>query len=157
MTGRQDLLDAADRSVASSEKAFDAALRHRAFPPGVGSLLAGSLTITRAGFAPAGEQRLAVIASGDLLRLLDAPIWLSHEAGTGRCTSVTVGQASAIRLMDAAPAWLEPVSTTQHTRRAKAYGSAVITRLTSSPNGAIPVVGAMVPMSWARCTSYAPK
>ncbi len=32
-------------------------------------------------------------------------------------------------------------------------GSAVITRLTSSPNGAIPVIGAMVPMSRARCTS----
>lgn len=80
-------------------------------------------------------------------------IWLSHEAWTGRCASVTVGQARASLRMDAAPAWLEPLSTTQNTRRAEAYGSAVITRRTRSPNGAIPVVGAMVPMSCARCTS----
>jgi len=80
-------------------------------------------------------------------------IWLSHEACTGRCTKVAVGQASCIRRIDACPAWEEPLSTTQNTRFAEAYGSLVITWRTSSVNGAIPVVGSTRPIRWARCTS----
>ena len=44
----------------------------------------------------------------------------------------------------AAPACEEPLSTTQNTRRADAYGSWLITWSTSSVNGAMPVVGATV-------------
>jgi len=38
------------------------------------------------------------------------------------------------------------LSTIQNTRFALAYGSMLITFVTSSPNGAIPVVGATVPI-----------
>ena len=39
-------------------RAFDAALRRRAFPPGAGSLLPGPLAATRTGLAPAGDDEL---------------------------------------------------------------------------------------------------
>jgi len=80
-------------------------------------------------------------------------IGLSHEACMGRWTRVAVGQACSIRRMDACPAWEEPLSTTQNTRLADAYGSVLMTLLTRAANGAIPVVGATVPIRWARCTS----
>ena len=47
----------------------------------------------------------------------------------------------------------EPLSAIQNTRRAEAYGSAVITWFTRAANGAIPVVGSTRPISRARCTS----
>src|SRR6266545_630758 len=49
---------ATDRPVAPPSWAFDAALRRRAFPPDAGSLLPGSLAITRTGLAPAGDDEL---------------------------------------------------------------------------------------------------
>src|SRR5271166_3735675 len=58
LTTRQASLDASDRSVAPPNRAFDAALRPRAFPPEAGSLLPGLLTATRAGLAPAGDDEL---------------------------------------------------------------------------------------------------
>ena len=39
-------------------RAFDAALRHRAFPPDAGSLLPGPLAATRTGLAPASDDEL---------------------------------------------------------------------------------------------------
>src|SRR5579859_4524313 len=67
--------------------------------------------------------------------------WLSQDAWTGRCTRTAFGQAAAVRSMDARPRCEEPLSAIQYTRRAEAYGSAVITWLTRAVNGAIPVVG----------------
>ena len=79
-------------------------------------------------------------------------IWFNHDACTGRCTRVAVGHAAAMRWIDAVPACEEPLSTTQNTRRAEAYGSVVITCSTSAANGMIPVVGSTRPISCARCT-----
>jgi len=45
------------------------------------------------------------------------------------------------------------LSTIQNTRSAEAYGSVVITCSTSAVNGAIPVLGAIRPISCAWCTS----
>src|SRR6266536_3559586 len=59
LTTRQASLDAAVRTVASPYRAFDAALRRRAFPPDAGSLLPGLLAATRTGLAPAGGGELA--------------------------------------------------------------------------------------------------
>jgi hypothetical protein len=59
LTTRQASLDAADRTVAPTKVAFDAALRRRAFPPDAGSLLPGLLAATRTGLAPAGGGELA--------------------------------------------------------------------------------------------------
>src|SRR4051794_23952212 len=50
--------DAADRSIAPPERALDAALRPRAFPPETGSLLPGLLAATRTGPSPAGDDEL---------------------------------------------------------------------------------------------------
>ena len=47
-------------------------------------------------------------------------IWLSQEAWTGRCTSWAVGHAWRIRSIERCPAWEEPLSTIQNTRRAEA-------------------------------------
>jgi hypothetical protein len=47
-------------------------------------------------------------------------IWLIQDAWIGRCTSVAVGQAVLMRSTEACPAWLEPLSTIQNTRRAEA-------------------------------------
>src|SRR5713226_9685854 len=58
LTTRQASLDASDRSVAPPDRAFDAALRPRAFPPEAGSLLPGLLTATRTGPSPAGDDEL---------------------------------------------------------------------------------------------------
>ena len=58
LTTRQASLDASDRSVAPPVRAFDAALRPRAFPPEAGSLLPGLLTATRTGPSPAGDDEL---------------------------------------------------------------------------------------------------
>ena len=60
LTTRQASLDAADRSVASPARAFDAGLRHRAFPPDTASLLPGLLAATRTGLPPAGDDELAM-------------------------------------------------------------------------------------------------
>jgi len=39
-------------------RAFDAALRRRAFPPDTGSLLPGPLAATRTGLSPVGDDEL---------------------------------------------------------------------------------------------------
>src|SRR5487761_242416 len=62
-TRRQDSRNAADRPVAPSNEAFDTALRRQAFPPDAGSLLPGSLAITRTGLPPAGGCKLATTRS----------------------------------------------------------------------------------------------
>jgi hypothetical protein len=59
LSTRQASLDAADRTVAPTNVAFDAALRRRAFPPDAGGLLPGLLAATRTGLAPAGGDELA--------------------------------------------------------------------------------------------------
>jgi len=58
LTTRQPSLYAADRTVASSNEAFDTGLRHRAFPPDAAGLLQGSLTTTLTGLTPAGGDKL---------------------------------------------------------------------------------------------------
>ena len=58
LTTRQASLNASDRSVAPPNRALDAALRPRAFPPEAGSLLPGLLTATRTGPSPAGDDEL---------------------------------------------------------------------------------------------------
>jgi hypothetical protein len=60
LTTRQASRDAADRSVAPPDGAFDAGLRRRAFPPGAASLLPGLLAATRTGLAPAGDDELVM-------------------------------------------------------------------------------------------------
>ncbi len=58
---------------------------------------------------------------------------------------------------EAAPRCELPLSTTQNTRLAEAYGSLPITWATRRLNGAMPVVGAQRPNSLAWCTSQAAK
>src|SRR6266540_3502450 len=57
--------------------------------------------------------------------------------------------------MEDSPRWEGPLSTTQNTRRAEAYGSWAMTSPTSRPKGAIPVCSSHRPKSLARCTSHA--
>jgi hypothetical protein len=78
---------------------------------------------------------------------------LSQEAWIGRWTRVAVGQVAFIRSIEAAPLWEEPLSTTQNTCRAEAYGSVFITWVTRSVKGEIPVLGAMLPITRAWWTS----
>jgi len=80
-------------------------------------------------------------------------VWFSHDAWTGRCASVAVGQEARIRSIERCPLWEEPLSTTQNTRLAEAYGSVVITFSTSSLKGSMPVLAAMEPITWAWWTS----
>jgi hypothetical protein len=54
-----------------------------------------------------------------------------------------------MRSIERAPLWDEPLSTTQNTRRAEAYGSVVMTWATSFSKGSIPVLGAMWPSTRA--------
>jgi hypothetical protein len=65
------------------------------------------------------------------------------------------GQAVAIRAIEAAPRWEDPLSTIQDTRLALAYGSVVITCWTRRENGAIPVVSSHRPVTRPRWTSQA--
>jgi hypothetical protein len=46
-----------------------------------------------------------------------------------------------------------PLSTTQSTRRAEAYGAVVMTAVIRSAKGSIPLLGAVAPITRARCTS----
>src|SRR5262249_54288513 len=73
-------LDAADRSVAPSNEAFDAGLQRQAFPPDVASLLPGSLATTWAGLAPAGGDELTGYALSDHPAHLH-PVFLSVPSG----------------------------------------------------------------------------
>jgi hypothetical protein len=106
---------------------------------------------------PRGERvRVAGVRGLDHLALEDGEDdldWFGHEACTGRCTRTAFGQAAAIRSIEAWPRWDDPLPAAQNTRRAGAYGSAVITWFTKAVNGAIPVVGSTRPISRARCTS----
>lgn len=82
-------------------------------------------------------------------------VWLSHDAWMGRCTSLAVGQALAIRLTEACPRWDEPLSATKNTRRAEASSSVVMTCSTSRENGTIPLVSSQRPSTRAWWTSSA--
>lgn len=69
------------------------------------------------------------------------------------CTMTALGNWSASRSTATWPRCEEPLSTTQSTRLAEAYGSAVITCSTRAANGAIPVVSSQRPNTRAWCTS----
>jgi hypothetical protein len=58
ITGRQDSHHATDRPLAHPQRALDAGLRHRAFPPDAASLLPGALAPTGTGLPPAGRCEL---------------------------------------------------------------------------------------------------
>jgi len=58
LTTLQTSRHAADRPVAPPYRAFDAGLRHRAFPPDAASLLPGLLAATRTGLTPASDDEL---------------------------------------------------------------------------------------------------
>src|SRR5712691_10341416 len=58
-----------------------------------------------------------------------------------------------MRSMAAWPRWEEPLSTTQNTRLALAYGSTLMTCSTRRANGAMPVVGSQRPNTLPRWTS----
>ena len=73
-----------------------------------------------------------------------APACTSRRSGTP-CSSAR----------PSAPRCDEPLSTTQYTRAALAYGSLAITCATSRPNGSIPVLASIRPITLPRCTSQA--
>jgi hypothetical protein len=58
LTTRQVSLNAADRSLAPSNEAFDAGPRPGPFPDRAASLLPGPLAVTRTGLTPAGGDEL---------------------------------------------------------------------------------------------------
>ena len=58
LTGRQDSLDATDRSLARLQGTLDTGLRRRTFPPDAASLLPGALALTGTGLPPAGGCEL---------------------------------------------------------------------------------------------------
>ena len=68
---------------------------------------------------------------------------------------MAVGHALRMRSMAAWPRCEEPLSTTQNTRRALAYGSVIMTCWTRLANGAMPVVGSQRPKTLPRWTSQA--
>jgi hypothetical protein len=57
---RQASRDAADRSVAPPNGAFDVGLRPGPFLIRAANLLSGSLAITRTGLAPVGDDELSI-------------------------------------------------------------------------------------------------
>jgi len=65
-------------------------------------------------------------ASGQLWRGLH-PTWFNQDACTGVCTMTAFGYRWDNRSIAAFPRCEEPLSTIQKTRRAEAYGSAVMT------------------------------
>ena len=78
--------------------------------------------------------------------------WLSQDAWTGRWTiRALVGVAQPCRAAELR--CQAPLSTTENTRLAEAYGSARMTWSTKAVNGLIPVVGSHLPMTLARWTS----
>ena len=66
---------------------------------------------------------------------------------------MAVGHAVCMRSIERAPLCDEPLSTTQNTRRAEAYGSVVMTWATSFSKGSMPVLGAIWPSTRAWWTS----
>lgn len=74
---------------------------------------------------------------------------MSHEACTGGWIIRAFGNASDRRAAAVQPRCEEPLSTIQNTRRALAFGLLVMTFSTSSVNGAMPVVSAQCPITWA--------
>lgn len=79
--------------------------------------------------------------------------WFNQEACTGVCTSTAFGKAAASRSAAFLPRWEEPLSTTQNTRFALAYGSWVMTWVTRFMNGSMPVRGSVRPNTLAAWTS----
>ena len=88
-TARQASLDATDRSVAPPNRALDAALRRRAFPPDAGSLLPGPLAATRTGLTPAGDDELQTESDHVFIGVTPPDLWTySHDRGKTRLTPV---------------------------------------------------------------------
>src|SRR5271165_1312525 len=107
LTTRQASLDASDRSAAPPNRAFDAALRPRAFPPEAGSLLPGLLTVTRAGLAPAGADELMLDQLlNKHLQLLGTP-WNGRLGRTGAHELITTAFAERCSSLEACrpPCW----------------------------------------------------
>jgi hypothetical protein len=91
LTTRQASLDASDRSVAPPNRAFDAALRPRAFPPEASSLLPGLPTATRTGPSPVSDDELT------LDQLINKHLQLlgTHWNGRGSSAPAEDGQTTA--------------------------------------------------------------
>ena len=87
LTTLQASLNAADRPVAPPCRAFDAALRRRAFPPEAGSLLPGLLAATRTGLPPASDDELTL----DQVKSND------HLQQAGRTSRICVGTSERDR------------------------------------------------------------
>jgi type II secretory pathway pseudopilin PulG len=79
--------------------------------------------------------------------------WFTQDACTGVCTMTAFGNRRVRRSIAARPRWEDPLSTTQNTRFADAYGSQVMTCSTNTMTGTIPVEAAHPPNTRARCTS----
>ena len=80
-------------------------------------------------------------------------IWFNQEACLGVCTITALGNRAANRSIAAWPRWEDPLSTTQNTRLAEAYGSHVMTCSTNVINSTSPVEGAHRPNTRACLTS----
>jgi hypothetical protein len=63
-------------------RAFDTALRRRAFPPDAGSLLPGPLAATRTGLAPAGDGELQNESGHVFIGMTPPDLW-THSLARG--------------------------------------------------------------------------
>jgi hypothetical protein len=110
-----------------------------------------------AAFLEAGQSLLDLGQVGEVAGRHDLALhhrekdldWFSLEACTGVCTIAALGNRRASRSIAAWPRWEDPLSTTQNTRFAEAYGSRVITCPASAMNGTTPVEGAQEPKTRA--------
>src|SRR3954453_18432486 len=80
LTTRQASLNAADRQVASPNRAFDAGLRPGPFPDRAPSLLPSLLAATRTGLTPAGDDELML----DQLLTQHLQLWAHARSGLAR-------------------------------------------------------------------------
>jgi hypothetical protein len=107
LTTLQTSRNAADRPVAPPYRAFDAGLRHRAFPPDAASLLPGLLAATRTGLTPASDDELTntKIHHGVTSRC-HLPLCWAHELtglGTGDARCVRTRQPIHARGTESRP------------------------------------------------------
>ena len=85
----------------------------------------------------------------------DAQIAVGFTPGNDHGFPVITFTATCTSSNGGAPRCAEPLSTTQKTRRAAAYGARRITCATSASNDTMPFRGSQRPTSVARCTSHA--